>query len=150
MGFINYCARSFSNFFGLKDNNSNSATSYERVDAGKRKRQDEEEEEEENYEASASVSSKNSLNTLPPYKRVKIDPSMSSKKSNSEAKSPVGKVISKIRSFFAASEPKSVQVQASEVATSNQAESVDQDALKSIETIDLVGKIPDSNIFFNI
>ena len=139
MGFINYCARSFSNFFGLKDNNTNSAASYERVEAGKRKRQDEEEEEEENYEASASVSSKNSLNTLPPYKRVKIDPSMSSKKSNSEGKSPLRKIASKVISFFASSEPKSVQVQASEVATSNPAESVDQDALKSIETIDLVG-----------
>ena len=136
MGFITNCVRFV---FGLRERNTNTTTSSERIEAGKRKRQDVEE-EEDNFEASASVSSKNSLNTLPPFKRVKMDPSILSKNSNidQEVKSPMSKVVSAIRSFFS-SEPKKLQVQASEVAAVNQAEVVDQDALKSIETIDLVG-----------
>ena len=137
MGFITNCVRFV---FGLRERNINTGASSERLEAGKRKRPDEEEEEEDNFEASASVSSKNSLHTLPPLKRVKMDPNLPSINSNTdpEVKSPIRKIASAIRSFFS-SEPKTLKVQASEVSAVNQAEVVDQDASKSIETIDLAG-----------
>ena len=158
MGFISTLAN---HVFGLKGDKN--PVSQSNVDFGKRKRDIVEDDEEDllDFDASASVSSKNSLNSQPPLKRMKMDRHHDTHQGH-HSKSPARRVINAVRSFFG----RRITVEADEAdVESDKSHDTSQDPRQEsghvlsspedreadIETIDLVGEFLQSLFYkFNI
>ena len=152
MGFIKTI---LNNVLGLNSDSHKVATK-NGGEIGKRKRELEEEDLCD-FDASASVSSKNSLNSQPPLKRLRME--QEARVKAEEAKSPLKRIKDKVTSWFFRS-PKTktdnvfhVEEVAVEETTSLQLDSdplmhvqgfrsqnLGSESIFPIETVDLVGK----------